>query len=291
MKIILGTVQFGISYGVSNIDGKTTIQQALDILNYAWKSGINTIDTASNYGNSESVIGRLTEKNKWNIITKTPSFDNCIDIKECIESIDTSFKKSLHRLNVDKIDTLLIHSANNLLDSKGSKLFCHMKRLRDTGLVKKIGVSVYTYDQIDYILDNYEFDIIQLPVSILDQRLIKSGHLEKIKQYGVEIHARSVFLQGLLLMPLDNIPNYFSKVSNNISRILVRSHKQSLSSIELALGFVQDIHEVDKVIVGVNTVDQLIEIINASKVKVNHKDYSDLSLSDPFYLNPSNWKL
>jgi aryl-alcohol dehydrogenase-like predicted oxidoreductase len=291
MKIILGTVQFGVSYGVSNTSGKTTIQEASDILNYAWKNEINTIDTASNYGNSESVIGELTGKNKWNIITKTPSLDNCIDIRDCIKSIDISLEKSLHYLGVGSVSALLIHSANDLLDSKGFQLFNHMKHLKDMGLVEKIGVSVYAYDQIDYILGNYEVDIIQLPVNILDQRLIESGHLAKIKQYGVEIHARSVFLQGLLLMPLCKLPNHFSKVSDSINRFLMHSHERSLSSVELALGFVQDIQEIDKVVVGANTVNQLIEIIDASNVKVNYKEYTDLSLSDPYYLNPSNWKL
>jgi len=291
MKLVLGAVQFGISYGVSNTYGKTTAQQTSEILNYAWKSGIDTIDTASNYGDSERVIGRLIGKNKWNIVTKTPNFDNQQDIEGWLNSINISLENSLDSLNRDSIYALLVHSANDLLDSKGFQLFDFIKQLKESGFVKKIGVSVYTHEQIDYILDNYEIDIIQLPINILDQRLIKSGHLKKIKQYGIEIYARSVFLQGLLLMPLHTLPPYFSKVYDNLERFLMRSHEQSLSNIELALGFVQSIDEIDKVIVGVNTVDQLIEIIEASKTKINHKEYCDLSLSDTSYLDPSNWKL
>ena len=194
----------------------------------------------------------------------------------------------LHR---ESVDTLLVHSADDLLKPGGIKLFEKITRLKESGLINNIGVSVYNYKQIDYLLDHYKVDIIQLPINILDQRLIRSGHLKKIKKYGVEIHARSVFMQGLLLMPLRTLPSYFSKIYNNIEEFIIQAHNNSLSNIELALGFVQGINEIDKIIVGVNTIDQLRDIINVSKTKVNFKEYSNLAVSDTFYLNPSNWKL
>ena len=115
--------------------------------------------------------------------------------------------------------------------------------------------------------------------------------LKKIKQHGIEIHARSVFLQGLLLMPLHKLPAYFSKIYGNLEKFMIYAHELSLSNIELALGFVQSIEEVDKVIIGVNTVDQLYKIIDASKVKVNQNSYFDLAVFDTDYTNPSNWRL
>jgi aryl-alcohol dehydrogenase-like predicted oxidoreductase len=291
MKLALGTVQFGLDYGVSNYNGKTIDDQALKILNYAWHNGIDTLDTARTYGDSEKIIGRVSNKYKWNIITKTPSFTGEEISKEQLKLLDTSFNKSLSDLHRESVDTLLVHSADDLLKPGGIKLFEKITRLKESGLINNIGVSVYNYKQIDYLLDHYKVDIIQLPINILDQRLIRSGHLKKIKKYGVEIHARSVFMQGLLLMPLRTLPSYFSKIYNNIEEFIIQAHNNSLSNIELALGFVQGINEIDKIIVGVNTIDQLRDIINVSKTKVNFKEYSNLAVSDTFYLNPSNWKL
>jgi aryl-alcohol dehydrogenase-like predicted oxidoreductase len=291
MKLALGTVQFGLSYGVSNTHGKTTEQQALDILEYAWRSGINTLDTASGYGDSEKVIGRLVDPYKWNIFTKTPHFSGKKISKDQLKLLDIVFKQSLINLKRSNIDALLVHSAEDLLKPGGIQLFTKIQQLKELGSINKIGVSVYNYKQIDYLLDHYEIDIIQLPINILDQRLIKSGHLKKIKQHGIEIHARSVFLQGLLLMPLHKLPAYFSKIYGNLEKFMIYAHELSLSNIELALGFVQSIEEVDKVIIGVNTVDQLYKIIDASKVKVNQNSYFDLAVFDTDYTNPSNWRL
>ena len=291
MKLALGTVQFGLSDGVSNTHGKTTEQQALDILEYAWRSGINTLDTASGYGDSEKVIGRLVDPYKWNIFTKTPHFSGKKISKDQLKLLDIVFKQSLINLKRSNIDALLVHSAEDLLKPGGIQLFTKIQQLKELGSINKIGVSVYNYKQIDYLLDHYEIDIIQLPINILDQRLIKSGHLKKIKQHGIEIHARSVFLQGLLLMPLHKLPAYFSKIYGNLEKFMIYAHELSLSNIELALGFVQSIEEVDKVIIGVNTVDQLYKIIDASKVKVNQNSYFDLAVFDTDYTNPSNWRL
>jgi len=289
VKLILGTVQFGLAYGVSNTDGKTEESQVLKILDYARNNGINTLDTAGGYGDSEQVIGKLINKYKWNVITKTPNFSGKKIGEDQLRLMNVSFNESLNKLG--SIDTLLVHSANDLLKSGGNRIFAEINKLKELDLINKVGVSVYTYKQIDYILENYKVDIIQLPISILDQRLIKSGHLKKIKKYGIEIHARSVFMQGLLLMPLHNLPSYFDKVYNNIDEFIAYASKYSMSNLELALGFVQSLDEVDKVIVGVNTIDQLHEIIEASEVRVNCEKYSNISVSDASYVDPSNWKL
>lgn len=291
MKLVLGAVQFGLDYGISNTNGKIGEDQAFKILDFAWQSGINTLDTAASYGDSEQVIGKLSNRNKWNFITKIPHFSGQKISKDQLKFIDIAFKQSLINLQKKYIDTLLIHSVDDLLKTGGDQLFAKIKKLKELGLVNKIGASVYNEKQIDYLLRHYDIDVIQLPVSIIDQRLIKSGHLKKIKEHGIEIHARSVFLQGLLLMPLHKLPAYFSKIYGNLEKFMIYAHELSLSNIELALGFVQSIEEVDKVIIGVNTVDQLYKIIDASKVKVNQNSYFDLAVFDTDYTNPSNWRL
>ena len=291
MKLALGTVQFGLDYGVSNYNGKTIDDQALKILNYAWHNGIDTLDTARTYGDSEKIIGRVSNKYKWNIITKTPSFTGEEISKEQLKLLDTSFNKSLSDLHRESVDTLLVHSADDLLKPGGIKLFEKITRLKESGLINNIGVSVYNYKQIDYLLDHYKVDIIQLPINILDQRLIRSGHLKKIKKYGVEIHARSVFLQGLLLMSIDNIPPYFFPIKKKLENFIKKTKELSMSRLELALAFVQSIDEIDKVIVGVNTLEQLSEVINASRTQIRFSEFSDLAVDNQDFIDPTRWRV
>ena len=166
-----------------------------------------------------------------------------------------------------------------------------MARLKQQGLVKKIGVSVYNNQQIDYVLDNFSIDLIQLPINILDQRLINDESLVKLKKHNVEIHARSVFLQGLLLMPIDTIPSWFNPIKDALKLFHKQAKKQNLTKLQLALGFVQRLTEIDKVVVGVNSLQQLREIIDASSVKVNTAELSNIAINNSIFLNPSNWRV
>ena len=291
MKIALGSVQFGIPYGVSNNEGKTSKKQALSILNFAQKKGIRTIDTAPSYGDSERVLGKLFEGEEWDITTKTLPFNSKSINEEQIEQLRSVFRESLVSLHKKSIYGLLVHSCNDLLKPGGEKIFREMERLREIGMVKKIGVSAYSSKQIAAILDKFNIDLIQLPINIFDQHLFVDGWLEKLKNKNVEIHARSTFLQGLLLMPRTTIPTYFLPIKEKIELFSKSAQELSLSKLELALGFVQSIDGIDKVIVGVNTVDQLREIIRSTKVKVDFKQFVNLAINDSNYVDPSKWKL
>ena len=291
MKIALGSVQFGIPYGVSNNEGKTSKKQALSILNFAQKKGIRTIDTAPSYGDSERVLGKLFEGEEWDITTKTLPFNSKSINEEQIEQLRSVFRESLVSLHKKSIYGLLVHSCNDLLKPGGEKIFREMERLREIGMVKKIGVSVYNSKQIAAILGKFNIDLIQLPINIFDQHLFVDGWLEKLKNKNVEIHARSAFLQGLLLMPRTTIPTYFLPIKEKIELFSKSAQELSLSKLELALGYVMGINEIDKIVVGVNTIEQLREIIEATQVKVNPMEFTDVSIDNPIYTNPSLWKI
>ena len=291
MKIALGSVQFGIPYGVSNNEGKTSKKQALSILNFAQKKGIRTIDTAPSYGDSERVLGKLFEGEEWDITTKTLPFNSKSINEEQIEQLRSVFRESLVSLHKKSIYGLLVHSCNDLLKPGGEKIFREMERLREIGMVKKIGVSVYNSKQIAAILGKFNIDLIQLPINIFDQHLFVDGWLEKLKNKNVEIHARSTFLQGLLLMPRTTIPTYFLPIKEKIELFSKSAQELSLSKLELALGYVMGINEIDKIVVGVNTIEQLREIIEATQVKVNPMKFTDVSIDDQSYTNPSLWKI
>jgi len=140
-------------------------------------------------------------------------------------------------------------------------------------------------------LDNFEIDLIQLPVNILDQSLISDGSLVKLKKHGVEVHARSVFLQGLLLMEENLIPSYFLPIKKNLDAFKNLARELSLTKLELALGYVASIDEIDKIVVGVNTLSQLQEIIKATQLKTNFEEYRNISINNSNYTNPSLWRI
>ena len=290
MKIALGTVQFGFDYGVSNTVGKVTRCNARKILKFAHESKIKTIDTSTMYGDSEKVVGEFTNHD-FNIVTKTQHFHgNSINNGHINQLID-GFNGSLLNLHRGKLYGLLVHSCKDLLKPGGSLLFKEMERLKNNGFVDKIGVSVYNKEQIDIILDNFKIDLIQLPVSILNQSLINNSSLYKLKLHDVEIHVRSVFLQGLLLMKKELLPKYFLPIEKKIDLFHSMAKELSLTNLELALAFVANIDEVDEIVVGVNSIDQLKEVVEASKLKIKLDNLRNLSVDNPIYTNPSLWNV
>ena len=291
MKIGLGAVQFGVDYGVSNTHGKTTKHEVSQILQFAYENGISLIDTATSYGSSESILGEVVTNDDWRFVTKTPNFsDNCLNSTH-VNQLQESFNQSLFNLRKKNIYGLLLHSCDDLLKPGGELIFREMERLRENGMVKKIGVSAYNGKQISAILGKFNIDLIQLPINIFDQHLFVDGWLEKLKNKNVEIHARSPLLQGLLLMPRTSIPTYFLPIKEKIELFSKSAQELSLSKLELALGYVMGINEIDKIVVGVNTIEQLREIIEATQVKVNPMEFTDVSIDNPIYTNPSLWKI
>ncbi len=291
MKIAIGSAQFGMDYGVSNKYGKSDKSEVLKIVRYAYKNGVNLIDTAPSYGHSEKTLGEVINNQNWKIITKTPIFsDNYFD-KSHSQYLRKSFYQSLSNLGQKNIYGFLIHSCEDLLKPGGKLLFQQMESLKAVGIIKKIGVSVYNSNQIESILEKYDIDIIQLPINIFDQHLFLDGWLDKLKNNNIEIHARSVFLQGLLLMQPEAIPKYFLPIKEKIELFSESARNLSLSKLELALAYVNGISEIDSIIVGVNTVTQFQEIINANKIKVEPLDFIENSTKNPKFTQPSLWKM
>ena len=239
IKIGVGTVQFGLDYGISNASGRTPVAEARRILDLADRKGIRVLDTAALYGQSEEVLGQnLPEGHTFAIVTKTPKFDPSRGAHEEAERLEAVFRQSLRRLRQPCIDGLLIHRATDLLTNGGKQLFDSMVSLRERGLVRKIGASVYSAVEIEELLSRYRLDLMQVPVSILDQRLIQGGHLSSLKKAGVEVHARSVFLQGLLLMQPDSLPAHFAGVRGLLRGYFAAIARQGLTPLQAALGFV-----------------------------------------------------
>jgi len=290
MKIGLGAVQFGADYGISNTHGKTTKYEVSQILQFAYENGISVIDTATSYGSSENILGEVVTNDNWRFVTKTPHFSDNYLNRTHVEQLKESFNQSLSNLRQKNIYGLLLHSCDDLLKPGGELLFREMERLREIGMVNKIGVSAYSSNQIKAILGKFNIDLIQLPINIFDQHLFVDGWLEKLKNNDIEIHARSVFLQGLLLMPIGSVPPYFSPIKEKIEMFSQSAKDLSLSQLELALGYVLSIREIDQVLVGVNTVKQLKGIVKATQAQIDPRDFLGNIVNDSNYVNPSLWK-
>ena len=295
MKLGLGTVQFGLEYGISNTSGKTSLKEVDKILKTALENGIDVLDTAYSYGDSESVIGRcLSEHNDFRVITKTPYFKKQKFSAEDGGIIKKTFYESLKRLKLSSVTGLVIHHTDDALKDGGGFLYERMLELKYKGLVEKIGFSVYTKKQIDKILDLYDFDLIQLPVNALDQRLIKSGELEKLKNKGIEIHARSIFLQGLLLMDPDTIHPFFNEIKPILQKYRKFLDLEGLTTVEGAFGFVKEIPEIDYIVVGVNNLKQLkdnMQSFNRTSNNLSIDSFKEFYIDDPKFINPGSWEL
>jgi len=279
-KLALGTVQFGLDYGVTNHSGRTKIDEAKKILALAKVNRIDTLDTAADYGKSEKVLGVVNVDN-YKIITKT------VSLRNNIEEVVDGFYRSLENLNQEKVEGLLIHNIDDINNKRFNALFNKLNKLKAEGVINKIGFSTYTPEQIDFLLENFEFDLIQVPFNVFDVRLIKGGQLNALKNKNVEIHARSILLQGVLL-DFKNHASYFSTWKKQFSKYQLMVEKSGLTLLEYALNFALNTQEIDKVLVGVDSEKQLKEIVQAMKVRSNLDAFS---INDLDLLNPSLWKI
>jgi aryl-alcohol dehydrogenase-like predicted oxidoreductase len=285
----LGTVQWGLPYGVANAGGQTPRDDVSAILVEARRHGVLVLDTASQYGEAESVLGQ-NALDGFKIITKTPSFGGAEISAGQVEELSDTFRRSLARLSCERVYGLLLHRFDDLLAPGGDRLLHAMEALKAQGLVGKIGVSIYEGRQIDGVLRVFRPDIVQVPLNVLDQRLLRSGHLDRLKDAGVEVHVRSVFLQGLLLLPVDRLPAFFAPIREVLSRWHESVAREGLTPTQAALAFVRDCSGVDVVLVGVDTVWQFRTCL-ADYAGAPAFDASGLGCDDARYVNPMNWKV
>tara|TARA_Y100001934_G_C12332965_1_gene766119 strand:- start:1103 stop:1969 length:867 start_codon:yes stop_codon:yes gene_type:complete len=280
-KLGIGTAQFGQRYGISNKFGKVSQSEAENILYLAKLNSIDIIDTAISY-NSESCLGNIGVK-EYKVVTKLPPVPN--DIKNICEWIDVQIKSSLKRLRVNSVYGLLLHNSE---DYKNSELREKFKSLKADKIIHKIGVSIYSPNELNNLPCENEIDIVQAPINLVDQRLVDSGWLKKLNSYGVEVHARSVFMQGLLLMPKKLIPQSFMAWSSLWNRWHDWLNRENITAIEACLHYVFSLPYVNRVIIGFEAANQLKQIVESLKSSLNIS-YLDISNIDENLVNPSIW--
>ncbi len=284
-RFALGTVQFGLPYGIANQTGQVSWREAREILHVAQAAGIDTLDTAIAYGASEQVLGQI-DAGGWRVITKLPAIPElCHDPQAWMRD---SLQASLERLRVECVAGLLLHRPIQLLESSGLAIYQALVELKREGLAGKIGYSIYSPDELDALWVRYPVDLVQLPFNVLDRRLEASGWLVRLRAAGAEVHARSIFLQGLLLMSPAVRPAKFwawATVWQAWDRWLAM---QQLTPLQACVGFALAQTEFDRVVVGVDSAAQLHEILTAAEIGPVTPPAS-LAIEDENLINPSRW--
>ena len=290
MKLGLGTAQFGMHYGISNAQGACSKEEVAKILFAAASHHVSFLDTAPAYNNSEFILGELCRPDwQFNIVTKIPNLQNTLQQDKAIRN---SLHSSLANLRIKTVYGLLVHNADDLIDPVyGQQTWETMLELKAQGLVKKIGASVYTAEQIERLMNVYAIDLIQLPINVFDQRLLQKGHLVALKKMGVEIHARSIFLQGLMLMQLNDIPDFFNPIKANILSYHQWLSANNMTQLQAALHFIAGIKEIDIALVGVNNLQHLQEILSYNSAANDLNDFSQFAVDIDKMIDPSQWQL
>ena len=282
--MILGTAQLGLTYGISNKFGKPDSEAANELLNFALNNGITMLDTAAAYGNSEQVIGDSGVSGKFQIISKLPKID--LNQSNLNSIVETGASISLNRLKVNSLYAYLLHSVDDLV-SYGEALWEQLETLKSGKKTIKIGYSVYSPEQLEQVYDQFKPDIIQIPMNVLDQEFEITGWLKRLKDDGVEVHVRSVFLQGLLLMSkkeqIGKFPNH-KNIWEEWHSFLDNNH---ISALESCIGFISNNNLIDEMVIGVNSEMELKEIL---KIKQDCCPTFKINSMDKELINPSNWK-
>lgn len=284
-EITLGTAQFGLAYGIANRSGKIDLETGREILASAKQHGIQMLDTAIAYGDSESTLGEIG-CSSWDVITKLPPVPQ--GISNVSMWVETEVKSSLARLRTTSLYGLLLHHPSDLLGIHSEKLVGALLGLKAQGTVTKLGVSIYSPDELDQLITLPVIDLVQAPMNIIDRGLAHSGWLVKLDHRQVEIHTRSTFLQGLLVMSPAERPSWTVKWAPIFREWDTWVTGTGMSRIEACLAHVRSYPEVDRIVVGVDSTEQTREILEALGTTPLRAPTS-LSSDDEQLINPSRW--
>jgi hypothetical protein len=274
-----------MSYGIANRSGQVGRDEAARIVAHAREHGMDTLDTAAAYGDSEQVLGEIGASG-WRIVSKMPALEPAAEIGRWVEEC---VRASLARLRVSALYGMLVHRCADLAGPRGTELFEALQRLKTLGLVERVGVSVYGPEDLDRVARRFALDLVQAPFNVFDRRLESTGWLRELKSAGVEIHTRSAFLQGLLLLGSERRPARFARWDGLWSawEQWLRSHGGDPAGV--CLGFVLGHTEIDRVVVGVDDAAQLAALMRAAASAPAEPPPLSLSCDDVQLIDPSYW--
>ncbi|MCC7250956.1 aldo/keto reductase [Hyphomicrobium sp.] len=292
-KLALGTVQFGLAYGLSRPDAPVSLAKIREILRTAWEAEVDMLDTAPVYGDAEKRIGASRPAAaQFSVVSKVARFAVDEISAADIAQFQSCVRRSLEQLGTDRLYALLVHSPDDLLKPGASDLVRALVDLKSAGLTERIGVSVYDRDMLDAVAGILPYDLVQLPLNVLDQRLARDGTIRSLAARGIEVHVRSVFLQGVLLLWPDALPPRLAGAREQVLKFWRVADEAGLSPPAAALSYVVHQEGVSRIVIGVDDVASLTENLEAMRVATSRPmpaALNDLGLDDLDVVDPRRW--
>lgn len=281
MKIVLGTVQFGINYGINNSTGKPNKEEVFSILDYAYDSGIREVDTADTYGDALEIIGewQATRKKDLKVVSKI--------VLDSDSQFSEKLQINLERMSMKRIYGLYFHRFSDFLNFQD---WDQVQDCKEKKLIERFGVSVYGNDELKKVVDHPEIDIIQVPFNLFDQGQEKIELLLKAKENNKFIYVRSVYLQGLFFKRTNELTGNLIEFKEELIKLQSFCSQNKLDLSALALGFCLGLDFIDRVIIGVDNLSQLKINLELSRKTYPQLDLQQFNFKKLNLLNPSNWK-
>ena len=296
MKLCLGTVQFGMNYGIKG-QRQPNIDDALQMMDYATQNGIGAIDTAEAYGTAEAIVGEFIKMKtvpREKLFISTKLLPNVLDgknVEDYSSIIKSKLSDQLKRMNTDYVDAYILHSARY---AHNTEILDALAGVLQTGMAKQVGVSVYEPEEAYACMQHSKMSFIQAPYSIFDHRMKDSGVIEAVKDNGTVLATRSAFIQGLITMKKDEVPPFLEEAKPIIEKIDTVTDETGLSRIQLAIGYVKKSTVISYLVFGVDSIDQLKEDINIFNDELSDDIYKSLDIMfqgiKAEVVMPSLWK-
>jgi len=284
-RIVLGGAQLGLPYGVLNGGETLSREEVARILDTAVGQGIDSIDTAIAYGQSELLIGE-TAQNRFNIISKLPPLPS--EVSNVSEWVHMQVDASLARLKCKSLDALLLHRPQDLVEQHGAELYAAINSLKIKKIIQRFGISIYAPDELDGIIGKFDIDVVQAPLNVFDRRIL--GVIDQLTARNIEVHVRSVFLQGVLIASPKDRPQRFQPWSEHFAQFDTWVHSTGLSAMACCLGFALQQPGVAKLVIGTTSAESLVEIMN-SVPNMYLEVPADLQSSSEQLIDPRIWSV
>lgn len=282
-KIIIGTAQFGLKYGIGNSNEKVAAKSIEKILSFANKNGIDTLDTAPSYGDAEKILGRIGVSN-WKVQTKIKIDKN--NESKISENIKNQIETSMNNLRISNFYSLLLHDENQLINEDKFEVYDCLLNLKKNGYINNFGVSFYNPDRLIETSKNFKFDFAQVPINVFDVRFL--SYLDQFHSRIKSFQARSIFLQGLLLLDKLERPIKFKKWDSNFCKFEEWNVKNKISPLESCINFINNINKVENIIFGIRNDIELSEILDIFR-RDSDKFTKECFVDDQDLINPINW--
>jgi uncharacterized protein len=283
-RLVLGTVQFGMTYGINNIGGQPSVQKVFDILDLAATQGIKQLDTADLYGDAQQIIGEYLRNHQVNFVINTKFSVNKG------KSIEEQLNQSLESLNLEKINTYFFHRFDEM--AKTPQILNQLEDLKERNLIDKIGVSVYSNEEFEHSIKVKKLHVIQIPFNLLDNYSRRGGLIKLAKEKGKEIQVRSIFLQGLFFKDRQSFPVQLQPLIKYINKLDHLSELYEISMNDLAMGYVLKKKEIDFIVIGIDSEEQLKKNLLTEKIQLDdelEKEIDNLFVKEESLLYPFNW--